>query len=131
MTSRGPHQVVAIALAVLLGTSACTSQTFASPDVSEATAKSSAPPSDDPAFITVEITPEERQTCDDPEMVERLAAANASPVEDSTNSILVPPQEILEVSGSWAKAVAQKETWDELSPSDRLFNLCLLELSRS
>ncbi|WP_354497262.1 hypothetical protein [Mycetocola sp. 2940] len=78
----------------------------------------------------MEITAEEREACDNPEINQRISAAKASSDESPDSSTLVLPQDLLEVSGSWEKAEAQKDAWDELSPEDRLFNLCMLEPAR-
>jgi hypothetical protein len=106
------------------------SQTPSSPGTDGAVSGGSTVLSQDPALIAVEITPEEIDACDEPERPERIEAARASPSESPETSSLVLPQDLLKVSGSRQKAVAQK-AWDTLSPEDRLFNLCMLEPRRS
>ncbi|MET0933099.1 MAG: hypothetical protein ABWX56_05260 [Mycetocola sp.] len=64
-------------------------------------------------------------------MVERIETARTSTNESTSTSTLVTPQNLLEASRSWPKAMAQKKTWDALSPEDRLFNLCMMEPART
>ncbi|MET0713558.1 MAG: hypothetical protein ABWY57_01480 [Mycetocola sp.] len=120
--------LAAIVLAVLLGTSACTVPSTAAPGVDGDASSGPAISAEDLALITVELEPGERQFCSNPDIAERIEAAKASTNE---TGILVTPQDVFEASGEWSNAVAQKERWDDLTPMDRLFNLCMLEPWRS
>lgn len=123
--------MVVIALAVLHGTSACTVPSGAAPGLDGDSSPEPAISAEDLALITEELTPDEVDLCSNPDLTERIEAAKASTSESMATSALVPPQDVFEASGSWENAVNQKERWDDLTPQDRLFNLCILEPRRS
>ncbi|GAB3616689.1 hypothetical protein GCM10027416_12460 [Okibacterium endophyticum] len=121
---RGNLGIVAVVLGTLAGVTGCAAEYGHSTTVPQAQV------SHDPSEIWVEISAAEKEACSEPEIEARVEAARASNVEESTSSALVLPQMLLQSGASWNVVVEQKRSWDELSPADRLFNLCFTEAEK-
>lgn len=68
--------------------------------------------------------PGEKAKCRDTAVARRIAAAKALPYESNENGITSQPDEVRRAGRPRAEVQAQAESWQKLSPADRLFQLC-------